>query len=110
LVNGLENIGQKDILIPINGQYTKIAKTLVRDFVSQCINQSGCVIGAIVFADSKYPERFTRPDVIQGESLAEQVSQTLKNSELFNQVQRLEEQYRIVTESLHDAVYIVDAA
>ena len=63
-----------------------------------------------MFADSKYPERFTRPDVIQGESLAEQVSQTLKNSELFNQVQRLEEQYRIVTESLHDAVYIVDAA
>ncbi|HEY7495164.1 MAG TPA: ATP-binding protein [Candidatus Tectomicrobia bacterium] len=37
-----------------------------------------------------------------------QVAQALENSELFNQMQRLQEQYRVVTETLHDAVYVVD--
>jgi two-component system, cell cycle sensor histidine kinase and response regulator CckA len=63
-----------------------------------------------VFGDTDHPERFTRHDVLPEESLAKQVSQALDKSELSSQVQRLEEQYRIVMESLHDAVYIIDTA
>jgi two-component system, cell cycle sensor histidine kinase and response regulator CckA len=61
-------------------------------------------------ADAEHAERFTEPHPTQGESQAGHVSQTSERSTLFSQMQRLEEQYRVVTESLPDAVYIVDAA
>jgi PAS domain S-box-containing protein len=53
-------------------------------------------------------ERFTEQDLAQGVILASQIAQALENSRLFSQVQRLQDQYRVVTESLNDAVYTVD--
>jgi two-component system, sensor histidine kinase PdtaS len=41
--------------------------------------------------------------------LANQVAQAMENSELFSQVNRLQEQYRVVTEALNDAVFTLDA-
>jgi len=41
--------------------------------------------------------------------LANQVAQAIENSELFSQVNRLQEQYRVVTEALNDAVFTLDA-
>jgi PAS domain S-box-containing protein len=70
--------------------------------------RTGCVIGCLEFAATGEPERFTAQDLAQGAILASQIVQALANSELFNQVQRLQDQYRVVTESLNDAVYTVD--
>ncbi|MBI3330372.1 MAG: GAF domain-containing protein [Nitrospinae bacterium] len=72
------------------------------------INRTGSVVGALAFADTENPERFSERDLIQGKILASQVAQALENSKLFSRVQQLEEQYRVVTESLNDAVYTVD--
>lgn len=72
------------------------------------INRTGSVHGALTFADMEHPNRFTERDLIQGEVLASQVAQALENSELFSRVQQLEEQYRVVTHSLNDAIYTVD--
>jgi PAS domain S-box-containing protein len=58
--------------------------------------------------ETEDPERFTEQDLTQGVILASQVAQALENSRLFSQVQRLQDQYRVVTESLNDAVYTVD--
>ncbi|MBI3325107.1 MAG: PAS domain S-box protein, partial [Nitrospinae bacterium] len=73
------------------------------------VQRTGSVMGAMTFADAENPERFTELDLTQGAVLASQVAQAIENSELFSQIQRLEEQYRVVTESLHDAVYTVDS-
>ncbi len=43
-------------------------------------------------------------------STAPFIALTLENARLFRQVRRLEAQYRLVTESLHDAVYLVEPA
>ncbi|MGE3539223.1 MAG: PAS domain S-box protein [Candidatus Tectimicrobiota bacterium] len=72
------------------------------------INRAGEVMGALTFGDAKNPERFSERDLQQGLILMHQVAQALENSELFSQVQRLQEQYRVVTEHLHDAVYMLD--
>jgi PAS domain S-box-containing protein len=73
------------------------------------IGRTGRVVGALTFADMEDPERFTERDLTQGSVLASQVAQALENSELFSQVNRLQEQYRVVTEALNDAVFTLDA-
>jgi PAS domain S-box-containing protein len=72
------------------------------------LHRSGRRIGLLEFADAENPARFTEQDLAQGAILASQVAQALDNSELFSQVRRLQDQYRVVTESLNDAVYTVD--
>ena len=72
------------------------------------LHRTGRVIGLLGFADAENPERFTERDLTQGAILANQVAQALENSDLFSQVQQLQDQYRVVTESLNDAVYTVD--
>jgi PAS domain S-box-containing protein len=73
------------------------------------IDRTERVVGAITFADMEDPERFTYRDLTQGAVLANQVAQAIENSELFSQVNRLQEQYRVVTEALNDAVFTLDA-
>jgi PAS domain S-box-containing protein len=73
------------------------------------IDRTGRVVGAMTFADTENPERFTERDLTQGSLLANQMAQALENSELFSQVSRLQEQYRVVTEALNDAVFTLDA-
>ena len=73
------------------------------------INRTEPVVGAITFADMEAPDRFTAHDLTQGAVLATQVAQAMENSELFSQVNRLQEQYRVVTEALNDAVFTLDA-
>lgn len=70
--------------------------------------RTGCVIGCLEFAATEDPERFTAQDLTQGAILASQMVQALENSELFSRVHQLQDQYRVVTESLNDAVYTVD--
>jgi PAS domain S-box-containing protein len=72
------------------------------------IDRTGRVVGALTFADTEDPERFTERDLTQGFMLTSQVAQALENSELFSQVNRLQEQYRVVTEALNDAVFTLD--
>jgi PAS domain S-box-containing protein len=73
------------------------------------VHRTGRVIGALLFAEVEDAERFSEHDLAQSAVLTGQVLQALENSELFSEVQRLQEQYRVVTESLNDAVYTVDA-
>ena len=73
------------------------------------INRTGRVVGAMTFADLEDADRFTGRDLTQGTVLANQVAQAMENSELFSQVNRLQEQYRVVTEALNDAVFTLDA-
>lgn len=73
------------------------------------INRTGRVVGAMTFADMADADRFTARDLTQGTVLANQVAQAIENSELFSQVNRLQEQYRVVTEALNDAVFTLDA-
>jgi PAS domain S-box-containing protein len=63
----------------------------------------------MIFADMEDADRFTGRDLTQGIVLANQVAQAMENSELFSQVNRLQEQYRVVTEALNDAVFTLDA-
>ena len=72
------------------------------------INRTGRVVGAMTFADMEDTDRFTARDLTQGTVLANQVAQAMENSELFSQVNRLQEQYRVVTEALNDAVFTLD--
>jgi two-component system, cell cycle sensor histidine kinase and response regulator CckA len=72
------------------------------------IQGKGDVVGALSFGDAVNPERFSDRDLVQGMILARQVAQATENGDLFAQVQRLEEQYRVVTESINDALYTVD--
>jgi PAS domain S-box-containing protein len=74
------------------------------------IDRMGRVVGAITFADMEDPERFSERDLTQGIVLANQVAQALENSALFSQVNQLQEQYRVVTEAINDAVFTLDAA
>jgi PAS domain S-box-containing protein len=73
------------------------------------IHRKGDVVGALSFGDAVNPERFTERDLLQGAILARQVAQATEDSDLFTQLQRLEERYRVVTESINDALYTVDA-
>jgi PAS domain S-box-containing protein len=73
------------------------------------VARTGRVVGCMTFADTENPERFTDHDLTQGVVLANQVAQALENSELFSQVNRLQEQYRVVTDALNDAVFTLDA-
>ncbi len=72
------------------------------------VHGTGEVIGALAFGDAANPERFTERDLIQGALLARQVTQVIEHSDLFMRIRRLEEQYRVVTESVSDALYTVD--
>src|SRR5918996_2464263 len=74
------------------------------------INRTGRVVGAMTFADMEDADRFTARDLTQGTILANQVAQAMENSELFSQVNRLQEQYRIVTDALNDAVFTLDTS
>jgi PAS domain S-box-containing protein len=73
------------------------------------INRTGRVVGAMTFAEMEDANRFTLRDLTQGTVLANQVAQAIENSELFSEVNRLQEQYRVVTEALNDAVFTLDA-
>jgi PAS domain S-box-containing protein len=73
------------------------------------INRTGRVVGAMTFADVEDADRFTARDLTQGTVLANQVAQAIENSELFSQVHRLQEQYRVVTDAINDAVFTLDA-
>jgi PAS domain S-box-containing protein len=73
------------------------------------INRTGRVVGAMTFADMEDADRFTARDLTQGTVLANQVAQAIENSELFSQVSRLQEQYRVVTDALNDAVFTLNA-
>jgi PAS domain S-box-containing protein len=72
------------------------------------IQRQGVVVGALSFGDAENAERFGHRDLVQGLILARQVSQAMENSDLIQQLQQLEEQYRVVTESVHEALYTVD--
>lgn len=72
------------------------------------LHRTGRAIGLLALADAENPERFTERDLTQGVVLGNQVARAFENSELFSQVQRLQDQYRVVTESLNDAVYTED--
>jgi PAS domain S-box-containing protein len=72
------------------------------------IQRQGIVIGALSFGDADDAERFSERDIVQGVILARQVAQAMENNDLFEQLQRLEEQYRVVTESVPDALYTVN--
>jgi PAS domain S-box-containing protein len=72
------------------------------------IHRKGNVVGALSFGDAVNPERFTERDLIQGMILARQAAQAIENSDLWTQLQHLEECYRVVTESINDALYVLD--
>jgi two-component system cell cycle sensor histidine kinase/response regulator CckA len=72
------------------------------------VHRTGRVIGALVFADVENSYRFSERDLAQGIILTRQVVQAIENSELFSEVQRLQAEHRVITESLTDAVYTVD--
>jgi PAS domain S-box-containing protein len=72
------------------------------------IQGQGTVVGALSFGDADDAERFSERDVVQGVILARQVAQAMENSDLFEQLQRLEDHYRVVTESVPDALYTVN--
>jgi len=71
-------------------------------------DRSGRVAGAMIFASTDASACFTERDLSQGVVLASQVAQALENSKLFHRLRRLEERYRIITESLTEAVYTCD--
>ncbi len=72
------------------------------------IHRKGEVVGALSFADAVNPERFTERDLVQGAILAHQVAQATENSDLYVQLECLEERYRVVTGSINDALYTVN--
>ena len=72
------------------------------------VHRTGRVIGALVFADVENTYRFSERDLAQGIILTRQVVQAVENSELFSEVQRLQAEHRVITESLTDAVYTID--
>ena len=61
-----------------------------------------------MFADVENGYRFSERDLAQGIILTRQVVQAMENSELFSEVQRLQAEHRVITESLTDAVYTID--
>ena len=72
------------------------------------VHRTGRVIGALVFADVENTYRFSERDLAQGIILTGQVVQAVENSELFSEVQRLQAEHRVITESLTDAVYTIN--
>jgi PAS domain S-box-containing protein len=72
------------------------------------IHRKGDVVGALSFADAVNPERFSERDLVRGVILAHQIAQATEYSDVCAQLQRLEERHRVVTESIHDALYAVD--
>jgi PAS domain S-box-containing protein len=72
------------------------------------LHRQGEVIGALCFADTGNPERFTERDLFQGVILARQVAQIMVNGDLFAQLRGFEERYRVVAEAINDALYTVD--
>ena len=72
------------------------------------VHRIGRVTGALVFADVENSSRFSERDLAQGIILTGQVVQAVENSELFSEVQRLQAEHRVITESLTDAVYTID--
>ena len=65
------------------------------------VHRTGRVIGALLFADVENPLRFSERDLVQGIILTGQVVQAVENSELFSEVQRLQAEHRVITESLN---------
>ncbi|HEX9869434.1 MAG TPA: GAF domain-containing protein [Candidatus Tectomicrobia bacterium] len=72
------------------------------------MSRNGDVVGAFSFADAINPERFSERDLVRGVILAQQIVQVTESSDLYAQLQRLEERHRVVTESINDALYTVD--
>jgi PAS domain S-box-containing protein len=72
------------------------------------VHRTGRVGGALLLADVENPYRFSERDLVQGNILMGQVVQAVENSELFSEVQRLQAEHRVITESLTDAVYTVN--
>lgn len=68
------------------------------------------IMGILLGVETQDPDRFSQRDLSQGAILAHQIAQALENSNLFSQVQRLQEQYRVVSETLYDGVLMVDSS
>jgi len=72
------------------------------------VARTGENLGVLSLGDTQNPVRFTARDVEQGLVLAHQIAQIVENGTLFRQIVQLQEQYQVVTETLHDAVFVVD--
>ena len=72
------------------------------------LDRSGAVLGMLDFMDTQHPDRFSALDVEQGTILAHQVAQAIENSDLFGQLQQLQARDKAVTDTMHEAVYVVN--
>jgi PAS domain S-box-containing protein len=60
------------------------------------------------FMDTQYPDRFSALDAEQSTLLAHQVARALENSDLFGQIQQLQARDKAVTDTMNEAVYVVN--
>lgn len=72
------------------------------------LGRTGVVLGMLDFMDTQCPDRFSALDVEQGTILAHQVVQVIENSDLFGQLQQLQARDKAVTDTMHEAVYVVN--
>ena len=72
------------------------------------LDRTGAVLGMLDFMDTQHPDRFSALDVEQGTLLAHQVAQAIENSDLFGQIQQLQARDKAVTDTMHEAVYVVN--
>ena len=72
------------------------------------LDRTGTVLGMLDCMDTQHPDRFSALDVEQGTILAHQVAQAIENSDLFGQIQQLQARDKAVTDTMHEAVYVVN--
>src|SRR5262245_7167377 len=72
------------------------------------LDRTGAVLGILDFMDTQHPDRFSPLDIEQGTILAHQVAQAMENSDLFGQLQQLQARDKAVTDTMHEAVYVVN--
>ena len=72
------------------------------------LDRAGTVLGMLDCMDTQHPDRFSALDVEQGTILAHQVAQAIEKSDLFGQIQQLQARDKAVTDTMHEAVYVVN--
>jgi len=72
------------------------------------LDRTGAALGMLDFMDTHHPDRFSALDVEQGTILAHQVARAIENSDLFGQLQQLQARDKAVTDTMHEAVYVVN--
>ena len=72
------------------------------------LDRTGTVLGMLDCMDTQHPDRFSALDVEQGTILAHQVAQAIEKSDLFGQIQQLQARDKAVTDTMHEAVYVVN--